>query len=187
MDGGVGCEPPPLRVDCPPGSFAVPTGECTQVWECPEGWHRCAPPPLPEDCPAGRFVLPDGTCSERWLCPENWRQIEDEPPVGDDGEPLRPRVDIGCEPIYDDCPEGLLARPGGGCDDFASDDCGAGPWGDHDWPGGTLYVAAGASPEGVDGSREHPYPTVVEAVAAAEPGATVASPCSEPLRWYSRI
>ncbi len=140
MDSGIGCEPPPLREDCPPGSFAVPTGACTQVWECPEGWHR----------------------------------IEDVPPTDADGEPLRPRLDIGCEPVYDACPEGQLALTGGGCDDLGLNDCGADPWGDHDWPADTLYVAADAAAEGADGSREHPYPTAIQAVEAAAPGGTVA-------------
>src|SRR5262245_33434433 len=71
-DEGVTCAPPPLREDCPAGSFALPDGTCTPVWECPEGWSRladdigCEPPPLREDCPAGSFALPDGTCTPVW-------------------------------------------------------------------------------------------------------------------------
>lgn len=203
-ENGVTCEPPALRADCPPGSFALPDGTCSEVWACPEGWSRivdapadrprldigCQPPPLREACPAGSFPLPDGTCTPVWACPEGWTRPVDAPPQDEDGNPTRARLDLGCEPDYNICTATKIPLAGGGCDDLGLADCGEDPWGGHDWPAGTRYVAADAPAEGADGTREHPYPTISEALAAAGDGGTVAVAAgdyAEPLTLPSNV
>ena len=111
------------EVVCPEGAFARPDRTCTEPWICPDGWRRmdggvaCEPPPLREDCPPGGFAVPTGACTPVWACPEGWHRIEDVPPTGEDGVPLRPRLDIGCEPpsLREDCPPGSFAVPTGAC------------------------------------------------------------------------
>ncbi len=66
-DGEIGCRPAPLRVDCEPGTFAVPGGACSAPWPCPGGWVRladgigCRPPAL--DCGPDGWVV-GGECVE---------------------------------------------------------------------------------------------------------------------------
>src|SRR5262245_37927059 len=59
------CLPPPLRVDCPEGTFPLPSGSCSEPWVCPEGWVRSASgacePQWPA-CDEGQLPHPNGDC-----------------------------------------------------------------------------------------------------------------------------
>ena len=177
---GFGCAPPPLRDDCPEGTFALADGACSTPWSCPEGWRRdddgpgCRPP-TPADCPDS-WPLPSGGCAEGWACAEGWRPAAD---------------GAGCEPIYDPCPFG---RPvlGGGCDDLGVNDCA--------WPpvglgGDALFVSPKATAGDADGSLGRPFASLDDALGAASPGAIIAldagahafSPEARPLKAITLV
>jgi len=76
--------------------------------------------------------------------------------------------------IQPDCSGDLLPLLDGGCVDLGLADCGDDPWGPRPWPEGTLFVSADAPEEAADGSREHPFGRIADALAAAGAGGSVA-------------
>jgi len=81
----------------------------------------------------------------------------------------------GCSPILpaSPCPEGKMALPGETtCRDVAP--CGTAPYGDTPVDASTVYVDPTYTGGGSDGSATKPHLTLVAAIAAAKPGATIA-------------
>ncbi len=83
------------------------------------------------------------------------------------GTPSDDDDSAGEEP--ESCPEGTL-EDGGAC---VPEECGTGTWGGLPTDDGTLYVDASAG-EGGDGSRESPFCTIQEGLAALDGGGLVA-------------
>jgi hypothetical protein len=114
-------------------------------------------------CVAGETTLEDGSCQPAGV------------PAGRCGEGFAPDDSGGCQAIMppEPCQAGSIAVPGDTtCREIAP--CGDGTWGNIADEAGAEYVDGTATNAGADGTREHPWPTIAEAIEAAEPGALVA-------------
>ncbi|MBW2459278.1 MAG: hypothetical protein JRI68_32580 [Deltaproteobacteria bacterium] len=119
--------------------------------------------PIPGPCPAGELELPAGGCQPAGIPPEAC------------GEGFSPTGDGACDPVLPaaPCDPGLMAIPGETeCRPVAP--CGSGTWGDIPTDSTTEHVDAAYGGSSSDGSATDPWPTIQEAVDAAEPGAIVA-------------
>ena len=132
-----------------------------------------------DGCPAGELTLGDGSCRpaglpEDWTAPGPSRAPTPGIPEGGCGEGFTSDGLGGCDPILPGAPcAGLeMAIPGDTtCRPIAT--CGSAPWGDIPLGPNTVYVDQAFNGL-ADGSETNPYPTVVEAVAAAPDGASIA-------------
>ncbi|MBW2456415.1 MAG: right-handed parallel beta-helix repeat-containing protein, partial [Deltaproteobacteria bacterium] len=123
----------------------------------------CLPPGVQDNgCPAGELGLEDGSCQPAGgpaeLCADGFEPLEQ-----------------GCEPILppEPCEPGLMAVPGDtACREVAP--CGQGQWGDIPIDGTTEHVDGAYAGGSSDGTADHPWTTISEAITAAAPGALVA-------------
>ncbi len=119
--------------------------------------------------------LPNGGCAPGHLLDD---QDECQPagvPAEWCGEGFESDGDFGCRAILPatPCESSLMALPGETtCREVAP--CGDGTWGDIPTEGNTQFVDESYTLGDADGTQAKPWPTVVEAVAAADPGAIVA-------------
>jgi hypothetical protein len=119
-------------------------------------------PEPPPSCEAPAQSLPDGSCIRPGVPPDGCSEGFEH-----DGS-------YGCEPVLpaESCPAGLMAVPGdSACRPLM--ECAQGKWGELPVDASTEYVDAAFG--GIsDGSATMPWSTIVEAVAAAAPGALIA-------------
>ncbi|MBW2456995.1 MAG: DUF1565 domain-containing protein [Deltaproteobacteria bacterium] len=117
---------------------------------------RCVAPGVHDDgCPAGTIGLDDGSCQPAGIPPE--------------------MCAAGCESVLpvDPCPRGLMALPGETiCRSVMP--CSPGQWGDLPVDGTTQHVDGAYLGGASDGTAQHPWTTIGQAVTAAAPGALVA-------------
>jgi hypothetical protein len=159
VDGAIDLEPPALPVLTP----------------CPEGWREVPPDPADPYGYATCDPWPDGdpvTLPVLTPCPDGWREAPHEDPA----DPLGVTT---CDPWPESGHEACAAVdeahfPGeDGCVRVGSA-CPAGDWAD-DLPDEVpiLYVREGEAAGG-DGTRELPFGTIADAMAAATPGTIIA-------------
>jgi hypothetical protein len=145
-------------------------------------------PPVVEtqDCPAGERLGTDGSCradaiAPRFDCEPGSAMLangECEPagiPADGCAAGFVHDGDRGCEPTLppERCAAGTMAAVGdAACREVAP--CGSGTWGDIPVEANTQYVDVSYAGGDGDGSAAKPWIDVVDAVAAAEPGAIVA-------------
>ncbi|WP_437878061.1 DUF1565 domain-containing protein [Sorangium sp. So ce513] len=167
----LGCE----STELPPYSSLPDDGELT----CPPGQligsTGCVPVGI-QGC-VGDFLGEDGLCRPSLeSCSPGAIPKHDEGCV----EAGIPRcaaefvADGGCHPTMTTCPEGTFALPQEGCVSIdGPDGCGDGPWGAVVEAPGDVHVDPSHGGGDGDGSRERPYTTIAEALAAVEAGGRV--------------
>ncbi|WP_438019712.1 DUF1565 domain-containing protein [Sorangium sp. So ce315] len=167
----LGCE----STELPPYSNLPDDGELT----CPPGQligaSGCVPVGI-QGC-VGDFLGEDGLCRpslER--CSPGALPKHDEGclEAGIPGCAAEFVVDGGCHPTMTRCPEGTFALPQEGCVSIdGPDGCGEGPWGAVVEAPGDVHVDPSHGGGDGAGSRERPFTTIAEALAAVEAGGRV--------------
>ncbi|WP_438028912.1 DUF1565 domain-containing protein [Sorangium sp. So ce233] len=149
------------ELTCLPGELIGPDGcitvgiqGCVSDFIGEDGLCR----PAPERCSPGTIPQHDQGCIE----------------VGIPGCAAEFVEDGGCRPTMARCPEGTFALPQEGCVSIdGPDGCGEGPWGEVVEVPGDIHVDPGYGGEDGAGSRERPFATIAEALAAVEAGGRI--------------
>jgi hypothetical protein len=145
-------------VTCLLGTMLVATG-CSG-----DPQAESEPDPVDTGCEPGELPLAEGTgCRAAGIAAEQCAEGFASDGLG------------GCDPLLPatPCEPGTMATPGDSeCRAVAP--CGDGPWGDIDIADDTQLVDGSYAGGGSDGTADRPWTTIGEAIAAANPGATVA-------------